>query len=56
MAGITYVAAPVLPLVRVEMGERLFPVGGIGSVVAVTRIVAVVDMAIKPVRTKVPPR
>jgi hypothetical protein len=54
MAGVADVAMPVLPLVSVEMGERLFPVGREWSVVAVTRIVAVVDMAIKPVRTVKP--
>jgi hypothetical protein len=54
MAGVADVAMPVLRLVSVEMGERLFPAGREWSVVAVTRIVAVVDMAIKPVRTVKP--
>ena len=54
MAGIADVAVPVLRLVSVEMVERLFPAGRIGSVVAVTRIVAVVDMPIKSVRAVEP--
>jgi hypothetical protein len=54
MARIAYMAMPVLRLVSMEMVERLLAVCRKWSVVAMTRIVAVVDMAIKPARTVEP--
>jgi hypothetical protein len=54
MAGIAYMAMPVLRLVTMEMVERLLALCRKWSVVAATRIVAVVDMAIKPARAAEP--
>jgi len=54
MAGIAYMAMPVLRLVAMEMVERLLALSRKWSVVAVARIVSVVDMAIKSVRAVEP--
>ena len=54
MAGIAHMPIPVLRFVCVEIVVRLLPVCGIGSVVSVTRIVVVVDVTIKSVRTVKP--
>jgi len=50
MTSITCMAMTVLRLVSMEMVERLLALYRIRSVVAVARIVAVVDMPIKSVR------
>jgi hypothetical protein len=54
MAGIAYMAMPVLPLVSMEMVERLLALYRKWSVVAVVRIVSVIDMAIKSMRAVEP--
>jgi len=54
MAGVAYMAMPVLRLVSMEMVERLLTFYRRWSVIAVARIVAVVDMAIKSVRAVEP--
>jgi hypothetical protein len=54
MTGIPYMAMTVLPLVSMEMVERLLALHRIRSVVAVARIVSVVDMPIKSVRAVKP--
>lgn len=54
MARIPYVALSIPRLVCMEMVERLLPVRRIRSRVAVTRIVAVVNVAIKPMMAVVP--
>jgi hypothetical protein len=54
MAGIAWVAMRIMRLIGMEIVERLLSVCRVRSVVAVTRIVAIVDMAIKPVRTVKP--
>ena len=54
MAGIAWVAMRIMRCVGMEMVERLLSACRVRSVVAVARIVAVVDMAIKPVRTVKP--
>jgi len=54
MTGIAYVALSVPRLVCLEMVERPRPALRVGSAVAVARIVAVVDMAIKPTAAVIP--
>jgi hypothetical protein len=54
MTGIPYVAMTVLAFVSMEMVERLLAPYRIWSVVAVVRIVAVVDMPIKSMRAVEP--
>ena len=54
MAGTACMAMPVLRLVSVKMVERLLALYRKWSVVAVARIVSVVDMAIKSVRAVEP--
>jgi hypothetical protein len=54
MAGIAYDSMRIMRLVGVEMVERRFPVRWIWAMVAVTRIVAIVDMPIKPARAVKP--
>jgi hypothetical protein len=54
MAGIAHMAIPVPRFVGVEIVVRLLPACGIGSVVSVTGIVVVVDVAIKSVGTVKP--
>jgi hypothetical protein len=54
MAGVAYMAMPVLRLVGMEMAKRLLASYRHWSVVAVVGIVAVVDMAIKSVRAVEP--
>jgi hypothetical protein len=49
MAGITYMALPIPRLIAVEVVELLLPAPRKRSVVAVTWVKAVVDMAVKAV-------
>jgi hypothetical protein len=54
MTGITYMAMTVLCLISMKMVERLLALHRIRSVVAMARIVAVIDMPIKSVRAVKP--
>jgi hypothetical protein len=54
MAGVAYMAMPILRLVGMEMTKRLLASYRHWSVVAVVGVVAVVDMAIKSVRAVEP--
>jgi hypothetical protein len=54
MARVAYVALPVPRLVCVEVVELLFPAPRHRSSVTVTRIIAVVDVAVKAVRAVKP--
>jgi hypothetical protein len=47
MPGIAYDAMRIMRLVGMEMVERRLPVRWIWAMIAVTRVVAIVDMAIK---------
>jgi hypothetical protein len=54
MTGVAYVALAIPGLVRVEVVERLISACGHRSDVTMTRIIAVVDVAIEAVRTVIP--
>jgi hypothetical protein len=54
MAGIAHMAIPVPRFVGVEIVVRRLPVRGIRTMVSVTRVVAVVHVAIKSVGTVKP--
>ncbi len=54
MASVAYVALPIPRLVSLEVVEALRPALGQRSIVAVMRIKAVVDMAVKAVRAVKP--
>jgi hypothetical protein len=54
MSGIAYVAAPVPRLIRMEVVERLLAALRHGTSVTMTRIIAVVDMAVKAARSVEP--
>jgi hypothetical protein len=54
MTGVAYVALAIPGLVRVEVVERLISAFGHRSHVTMTRIIAVVDVAIEAVRTVIP--
>jgi hypothetical protein len=47
MAGIAWIAMRIMRLVGMEMVERLLSARWIWAMIAVTRVVAIVDMAIK---------
>ena len=51
MSRIAYVALAIPCLVRMEVIERLIPACGHRSGVTMTRIIAVVNVAVKAVRT-----
>jgi hypothetical protein len=54
MAGIAYVAMRIMRLVRMEVVERLLSARWEWAMIAVTRIVAIVDVAIKATRAVKP--
>ena len=54
MSRIAYVALVIPCLVRVEVVKRLFPACGHRSGVTMTRIIAIVDVAIEAARTVIP--
>src|SRR5271156_3132438 len=54
MTGVAYVALAIPRLVRVELVERLISACGHRSGVTMTRIIAVVDVAIEAARTVIP--
>jgi hypothetical protein len=54
MAGIAYVAMRIMRLVGVEMIERRLSARWHWAMLPVTRIVAIVDVAIKPARAMKP--
>ena len=54
MSRIAYVALAIPCLVRVEVVERLLPACGHRSGVAMSRIIAIVDVSIKAPRTVIP--
>ncbi len=54
VGSVAYVALAIMRLVCLEVVEGLCPAWGQRSMVAVVRIVAIVDMAIKAVRTVEP--
>ena len=54
VGSVTYVALVIMRLIRLEMVELLCPARGHRSMVAVARIKAIVDMAIKAVGTVEP--
>ena len=54
MAGIPDVTLPVSRLVRMEVIERLFPARWNRSIVTITRIIAIVNVAVKALRAAKP--
>jgi hypothetical protein len=54
MAGIAWVAMRIMRVIGMEVVERRLPVRWIWAMIAVTRVVAIVDMAIKSARAVKP--
>jgi hypothetical protein len=54
MTGVAYVALAIPGLIRMEVVERLISAFGHRSYVTMTRIIAVIDVAIESVRTVIP--